>query len=93
MDFGVFNVRTRSFSRMRMHRRERFREGEGFQRFKGTDRESMADRNRELVLLGWGLLGERALTTEVSAGRWYAKQSDICRRTELPRRGIQVKKV
>ena len=36
-------------------------------KFESTDRESMTDRNRELVPGRWSLVKERALTTELSA--------------------------
>ena len=51
----------------------------------------MTDRNWELVPDNWSLVRERALTTGLSTERWYSEHSGVCRRVELPGRGVKMK--
>ena len=55
----------------------------------------MTDRNRELVPGSRGAWSEkgRCMTTGYSAEGRYATHSDICRRTKLPKRCVEVKKL
>ena len=53
----------------------------------------MTDRSRELVPCCWSLVIERALTTWLCAKEGYSEHSGVCRRTELPRRSVKVKKI
>ena len=51
------------------------------------------DRSRELVPGSSSLVRERVLTTEFYVEEWYHDYLSVCRRTELTRRGVKVKKV
>ena len=76
------------------HWRKSFRKEKGFQgRFEGTDRGCVTDRSGKLVPSCWSLVRERALTTWLCAKGWYYEHSGVCRRTELPKWSVKVKKV
>ena len=74
--------------------RKRFRKEKGFQgKFDGTDRGCVTNRSGEFVPCCWSLVRERSLTTWLCAKGWYSENSGVCRRTELPRRSVKVKKI
>ena len=62
-------------------------------RFERSYRGSSADGSRELVPGSWNLVRERTLTTGLCAEGCYSKHSSVCKRTQLPRRGVKVKMV
>ena len=68
-------------------RRERFQG-----RFERTDRDRIADRNRELVQNNWSLVKERSLTTGLCSRGWYSEHLGVCGRAELPGRSLKAKK-
>ena len=50
----------------------------------------MADRVWELVPNKWGLVEEGTLPKGLCANKWFSEKACVCRRVEIPRRGVQL---
>ena len=74
--------------------KKKFSERERFsKKIEGTDRGCVTNRSGEFVPCCWSLVRERVLTTWLCANGWYSEHSGVCRRMELARRSVKVKKI